>query len=187
MDGWTDLQQQLDDRNFVLSRTFTITFILLASFIFLSMFVGVMITHTEVSWHPWGWGGQVRCGAHARALGSGPRLEGGPGTVSLLKPRGGSQMGSSLPEPRFFPAPGYLPSFATVASWTGAWEVTATARWQLEPEAGPPCAGWGWRGALLPRGPEQQCEAEEEGHRGVGSESPALTSILRPPGLHQKV
>uniref|UniRef100_A0A8D0S2A3 Ion transport domain-containing protein n=1 Tax=Sus scrofa TaxID=9823 RepID=A0A8D0S2A3_PIG len=49
VDGWTDLQQQLDDRNFVLSRTFTITFILLASFIFLSMFVGVMITHTEDS------------------------------------------------------------------------------------------------------------------------------------------
>lgn len=43
VDGWTDLQHQLDARNFTLSRTFTIVFILLASFIFLSMFVGVMI------------------------------------------------------------------------------------------------------------------------------------------------
>uniref|UniRef100_A0A8C3VP62 Cation channel sperm associated 3 n=1 Tax=Catagonus wagneri TaxID=51154 RepID=A0A8C3VP62_9CETA len=49
VDGWTDLQQQLDDRNFVLSRSFTIIFVLLASFVFLSMFVGVMITHTEDS------------------------------------------------------------------------------------------------------------------------------------------
>ncbi|XP_057590593.1 cation channel sperm-associated protein 3 isoform X2 [Hippopotamus amphibius kiboko] len=49
VDGWTDLQQQLDARNFVLSRSFTIIFILLASFVFLSMFVGVMIIHTEDS------------------------------------------------------------------------------------------------------------------------------------------
>ncbi|KAM9104882.1 cation channel sperm-associated protein 3 [Megaptera novaeangliae] len=49
VDGWTDLQQQLDARNFILSRSFTIIFILLASFIFLSMFVGVMIIHTEDS------------------------------------------------------------------------------------------------------------------------------------------
>ncbi|XP_062045098.1 cation channel sperm-associated protein 3 [Lepus europaeus] len=49
VDGWTNLQQQLDNRNFVLSRAFTITFILIASFIFLSMFVGVMIMHTEDS------------------------------------------------------------------------------------------------------------------------------------------
>lgn len=48
VDGWTDLQEQLDSRNLPLSRTFTITFILLASFVFLSMFVGVMIIHTEV-------------------------------------------------------------------------------------------------------------------------------------------
>lgn len=48
VDGWTNLQEQLDKRNFSLSRGFTITFILLASFIFLSMFVGVMIMHTEV-------------------------------------------------------------------------------------------------------------------------------------------
>lgn len=31
-----------------MSRSFTIIFILLASFIFLNMFVGVMIMHTEV-------------------------------------------------------------------------------------------------------------------------------------------
>ncbi|XP_027959314.1 cation channel sperm-associated protein 3 isoform X1 [Eumetopias jubatus] len=49
VDGWTDLQQQLDSRNLALSRTFTIIFILLASFVFLSMFVGVMIIHTEDS------------------------------------------------------------------------------------------------------------------------------------------
>ncbi|XP_006888202.1 PREDICTED: cation channel sperm-associated protein 3 [Elephantulus edwardii] len=47
VDGWTALQERLDKRNFMLSRTFTIAFILLASFIFLSMFVGVMIIHTE--------------------------------------------------------------------------------------------------------------------------------------------
>lgn len=35
-------------RNFTLSRVYTIAFILLASFIFLNMFVGVMIMHTEV-------------------------------------------------------------------------------------------------------------------------------------------
>ncbi|XP_019497692.1 PREDICTED: cation channel sperm-associated protein 3 [Hipposideros armiger] len=49
VDGWTDLQQQLDTRNFALSRAFTIIFILLATFVFLSMFVGVMIIHTEDS------------------------------------------------------------------------------------------------------------------------------------------
>ncbi|XP_037365173.1 cation channel sperm-associated protein 3 isoform X2 [Talpa occidentalis] len=49
VDGWTNLQQKLDDRNFALSRAFTIIFILLASFIFLSMFVGVMIIYTEDS------------------------------------------------------------------------------------------------------------------------------------------
>ncbi|XP_008689814.1 cation channel sperm-associated protein 3 [Ursus maritimus] len=49
VDGWTDLQEQLDNRNLALSRTFTIIFILLASFVFLSMFVGVMIIHTEDS------------------------------------------------------------------------------------------------------------------------------------------
>uniref|UniRef100_G1PKZ8 Cation channel sperm associated 3 n=1 Tax=Myotis lucifugus TaxID=59463 RepID=G1PKZ8_MYOLU len=49
VDGWTDLQQQLDSRDFFLSRAFTIIFILLGSFVFLSMFVGVMIIHTENS------------------------------------------------------------------------------------------------------------------------------------------
>ncbi|XP_003266450.2 cation channel sperm-associated protein 3 [Nomascus leucogenys] len=49
VDGWTDLQKQLDNREFALSRAFTIIFILLASFIFLNMFVGVMIMHTEDS------------------------------------------------------------------------------------------------------------------------------------------
>ncbi|XP_054423834.1 cation channel sperm-associated protein 3 [Pteronotus mesoamericanus] len=49
VDGWTDLQGKLDDQNFALSRAFSITFILFASFIFLSMFVGVMIIHTEDS------------------------------------------------------------------------------------------------------------------------------------------
>ncbi|XP_012583454.1 PREDICTED: cation channel sperm-associated protein 3 isoform X2 [Condylura cristata] len=49
VDGWTNLQQKLDDRNFALSRAFTIIFILLASFIFLSMFVGVMIIYIEDS------------------------------------------------------------------------------------------------------------------------------------------
>ncbi|XP_027623454.1 cation channel sperm-associated protein 3 isoform X3 [Tupaia chinensis] len=49
VDGWTDLQKQLENRNFALSWAFTIIFILLASFIFLNMFVGVMIMHTEDS------------------------------------------------------------------------------------------------------------------------------------------
>ena len=48
VDGWTDLQEELDKRKFTVSRAFTILFILLASFIFLNMFVGVMIMHTEV-------------------------------------------------------------------------------------------------------------------------------------------
>ncbi|XP_036605591.1 cation channel sperm-associated protein 3 [Trichosurus vulpecula] len=49
VDGWTDLQKDLDDRDFAMSRAFTIFFILLGSFVFLSMFVGVMIIHTEDS------------------------------------------------------------------------------------------------------------------------------------------
>ncbi|XP_051028437.1 cation channel sperm-associated protein 3 [Acomys russatus] len=49
VDGWTDLQEELDKRKFTISRAFTIIFILLASFIFLNMFVGVMIMHTEDS------------------------------------------------------------------------------------------------------------------------------------------
>nr|XP_048303685.1 cation channel sperm-associated protein 3 [Myodes glareolus] len=49
VDGWTNLQEQLDKRKFVVSRVFTILFILIASFIFLNMFIGVMIMHTENS------------------------------------------------------------------------------------------------------------------------------------------
>ncbi|XP_072486002.1 cation channel sperm-associated protein 3 [Notamacropus eugenii] len=49
VDGWTDLQKDLDKRDFAMSRAFTIFFILLGSFVFLSMFVGVMIIHTEDS------------------------------------------------------------------------------------------------------------------------------------------
>ncbi|XP_021071554.1 cation channel sperm-associated protein 3 isoform X3 [Mus pahari] len=49
VDGWTNLQEELDKRKFTVSRAFTILFILLASFIFLNMFVGVMIMHTEDS------------------------------------------------------------------------------------------------------------------------------------------
>ncbi|XP_049643325.1 cation channel sperm-associated protein 3 [Suncus etruscus] len=49
VDGWTDLQEQLDARGLYFSRFFTIIFISLASFIFLNMFVAVMIFHTEDS------------------------------------------------------------------------------------------------------------------------------------------
>ncbi|XP_028905848.1 cation channel sperm-associated protein 3 isoform X3 [Ornithorhynchus anatinus] len=49
VDGWTFLQNELDVRKFSVSRAFTITFILLAFFVFLSMFIGVMIIHTEDS------------------------------------------------------------------------------------------------------------------------------------------
>ncbi|XP_023051577.1 cation channel sperm-associated protein 3 [Piliocolobus tephrosceles] len=47
VDGWTDLQKQLDIREFALSRPFAIIFILLASFILLNMFLGVIVKHTE--------------------------------------------------------------------------------------------------------------------------------------------
>ncbi|XP_038595887.1 cation channel sperm-associated protein 3 isoform X1 [Tachyglossus aculeatus] len=49
VDGWTFLQKELDVRKFSVSRIFTISFILLAFFVFLSMFIGVMIIHTEDS------------------------------------------------------------------------------------------------------------------------------------------
>ncbi|XP_021094259.1 cation channel sperm-associated protein 3 isoform X2 [Heterocephalus glaber] len=49
VEGWTDMQTQLEKHNFIVSRAFTIIFILLASFIFLSVFVGVIIMPTEVS------------------------------------------------------------------------------------------------------------------------------------------
>lgn len=48
VEGWTDVQEQLEKHNFIVSRIFTIVFILLASFIFLSVFVGVIIMPTEV-------------------------------------------------------------------------------------------------------------------------------------------
>ncbi|XP_013362629.1 PREDICTED: cation channel sperm-associated protein 3 isoform X2 [Chinchilla lanigera] len=49
VEGWTDIQMQLEKHNFIVSRAFTIIFILIASFIFLSVFVGVIIMPTEVS------------------------------------------------------------------------------------------------------------------------------------------
>ncbi|XP_023572147.1 cation channel sperm-associated protein 3 [Octodon degus] len=49
VEGWTNIQMQLEKHNFIVSRAFTIIFILIASFIFLSVFVGVIIMPTEVS------------------------------------------------------------------------------------------------------------------------------------------
>ncbi|KAM6150230.1 cation channel sperm-associated protein 3 [Erethizon dorsatum] len=49
VEGWTDMQEQLEKHNFIVSRAFTIIFILIASFIFLSVFVGVIIMPAEVS------------------------------------------------------------------------------------------------------------------------------------------
>ncbi|XP_007473687.1 cation channel sperm-associated protein 3 isoform X2 [Monodelphis domestica] len=49
VDGWTDLQGVLDERGYMWSRAFTIIFILVGSFVFLSMFIAVMIIHTEDS------------------------------------------------------------------------------------------------------------------------------------------
>ncbi|KFO19190.1 Cation channel sperm-associated protein 3, partial [Fukomys damarensis] len=50
VEGWTDMQVQLEKHNFIVSRAFTIIFILLASFIFLSVFVvcieGLPLTST---------------------------------------------------------------------------------------------------------------------------------------------
>ncbi|XP_062826425.1 cation channel sperm-associated protein 3 isoform X3 [Anolis carolinensis] len=43
VDGWTDLQDELDDLHFVSSRTFTIVFILLGFFVFFNMFIAVVI------------------------------------------------------------------------------------------------------------------------------------------------
>uniref|UniRef100_A0A8D0DW36 Cation channel sperm associated 3 n=1 Tax=Salvator merianae TaxID=96440 RepID=A0A8D0DW36_SALMN len=43
VDGWTDLQEELDNRKFYSSRTFTIVFILLGFFVFFNMFIGVVI------------------------------------------------------------------------------------------------------------------------------------------------
>ncbi|CAI5766651.1 channel sperm-associated 3 [Podarcis lilfordi] len=43
VDGWTDLQDELDAKKFVSSRTFTIVFILLGFFVFFNMFIAVVI------------------------------------------------------------------------------------------------------------------------------------------------
>ncbi|XP_063148955.1 cation channel sperm-associated protein 3 [Candoia aspera] len=48
VDGWTDLQEKLDN-NFVTSRTFTIIFILLGFFVFFNMFIGVVIMDIQDS------------------------------------------------------------------------------------------------------------------------------------------
>ncbi|XP_039766895.1 cation channel sperm-associated protein 3-like, partial [Ornithorhynchus anatinus] len=47
VDGWTFLQNELNVCKFSISGAFTITFILLAFFLFLSMFFGMMIIHTR--------------------------------------------------------------------------------------------------------------------------------------------
>ncbi|XP_029141623.1 cation channel sperm-associated protein 3 [Protobothrops mucrosquamatus] len=49
VDGWTDLQEELDDKKFVTSRTFTIIFILLGFFVFFNMFIGVVIMDIQNS------------------------------------------------------------------------------------------------------------------------------------------
>ena len=43
VDGWTDLQDELDDRNMEGSRIYTIIFIFLGHFIFTNVFIGVII------------------------------------------------------------------------------------------------------------------------------------------------
>nr|XP_020650121.1 cation channel sperm-associated protein 3 isoform X2 [Pogona vitticeps] len=49
VDGWTDLQDDLDNKKFVTSRTFTIVFILLGFFVFFNMFIGVVIMDIQKS------------------------------------------------------------------------------------------------------------------------------------------
>nr|XP_008113723.1 PREDICTED: cation channel sperm-associated protein 3 isoform X2 [Anolis carolinensis] len=49
VDGWTDLQDELDDLHFVSSRTFTIVFILLGFFVFFNMFIAVVIMDIQSS------------------------------------------------------------------------------------------------------------------------------------------
>uniref|UniRef100_A0A6J0TSY3 Cation channel sperm-associated protein 3 n=1 Tax=Pogona vitticeps TaxID=103695 RepID=A0A6J0TSY3_9SAUR len=49
VDGWTDLQDDLDNKKFVTSRTFTIVFILLGFFVFFNMFIGVVIMDIQSS------------------------------------------------------------------------------------------------------------------------------------------
>eukprot|EP00063_Salmo_salar_P078901 XP_014053736.1 PREDICTED: cation channel sperm-associated protein 3 isoform X1 [Salmo salar] len=47
VDGWTDLQQNLDDLGMNSSRIFTIVFILIGYFIFFNMFIGVVIMEIQ--------------------------------------------------------------------------------------------------------------------------------------------
>ncbi|KAH0629786.1 hypothetical protein JD844_012154 [Phrynosoma platyrhinos] len=49
VDGWTDLQDELDDKKFATSRAFTIVFILLGFFVFFNMFIGVVIMDIQSS------------------------------------------------------------------------------------------------------------------------------------------
>lgn len=49
VDGWTDLQDELDDKGVTSSRAFTIVFILLGFFVFFNMFIGVVIMDIQVS------------------------------------------------------------------------------------------------------------------------------------------
>ncbi|XP_062443556.1 cation channel sperm-associated protein 3 isoform X2 [Rhea pennata] len=49
VDGWTDLQQELEDHGFTNSHVFTIVFILLGFFVFFNMFIGVVIIKMQNS------------------------------------------------------------------------------------------------------------------------------------------
>ncbi|XP_062309626.1 cation channel sperm-associated protein 3-like [Osmerus eperlanus] len=49
VDGWTDLQQNLDDLGMASSRIFTTVFILMGYFIFFNMFIGVVIMEIQHS------------------------------------------------------------------------------------------------------------------------------------------
>ncbi|XP_074866048.1 cation channel sperm-associated protein 3 [Carettochelys insculpta] len=49
VDGWTDLQNELDQRGFSSSRAFTIVFILLGFFVFFNMSIGVVIMNIQGS------------------------------------------------------------------------------------------------------------------------------------------
>lgn len=97
----------------MLSRAFTITFILLASFIFLSMFVGVMIIHTEVRLRVYGPG---VCSGVAGSLRCGPKSSGRTLSRPAPKVEGRGPRGSSLPSPTLLPEPVRFP-----ASGGGGW------------------------------------------------------------------
>uniref|UniRef100_H3A794 Cation channel sperm associated 3 n=1 Tax=Latimeria chalumnae TaxID=7897 RepID=H3A794_LATCH len=47
VDGWTDIQEELDRLGFEVSRTFTILFILLGYFLFFNMFIAVVILNIQ--------------------------------------------------------------------------------------------------------------------------------------------